>query len=1083
MKKQVQKFAASLLSALLVCGSFSVLPSMAESAISVDEAIDKINAVHTFSAKDIADYTAWQSALADSTDENAVAAKARIDNAVAELENADVYDDFSNFGKYVSGESYPENSGDIMPTSENTSNYDVIWAGLNEVDGKNIIRKPYNSEATYNDSTGTWDKRKDTLIGSRDNILHFSSFDVMKQYNSEGQIACINNRTENNVNPILTTNLQNMKFNLLTLKNSVANGGLFQKFDINISANGSIKGGFVIYDYTDINNWQAVSITKHRNWSSTLIVFKCIDGKLYKESGSEELSWDKYYDIRPNNTGKNVIDAAGNNGYVNLGFEYDFNNSRYNLVLSCGDNSYTRTLPAGSPLSNIYLGAFPKGSGKEGYAFEGFFDNLKIKYFDTSALAAKIAALPATENAEYADFADIFAVYNEYSALPESVKSSIDTGNLITLIDWYKTNFGGKIFNFEDKNDENSDMSYLGVTGTVGSVNNPYTDAVNSSEKVLKISSTNSNSIPSYNVISKNKSYGTHVMYTGKTYLAQKSSSNEQYTASLTPVYVDADNYTTIILSYSEKGINVNFGGKKGGTAYAPSDYGVDRMSGISWTGGWVDFRIELNGEKGKLYLGALGSDGEYYYNSNDWNFGLAATENFGFMLSGHTWYNAYYDDIAVVDGENYTAATELINNNKYILDLFPFNSFLSSVDSAEAEKLISDYASLSETAKPFVGGETVSKIDKVKVLKNSLNDNDLSVYNDAQNGYKADENSEKYSKAYTAFTAENNNASLSQFEATYRMEGVAKAVTDETLNRNVMSLEPNVKISLKDKFVPSGSTLSKVSYKIKAADEIKAVNNYDPAVTVNVFESDKYHGYLSLSANGGSMTKPFGGVDKISYSVDDKTFDVNTELSVNIEYSSNKADVTVIDGNGVALTASMNIPEKVQNRLTFSNNCYKGYRATHVSEVWKINVYDVNVIFGADGTEGLIKYTKTVNGKTEEFYVAENTAIELGKINRPTKAGFKFAGWATSENGTPIYGEWTPTADNNAIYAIFVECKGGLGDVNNNGTVDILDLVRAKKVSVATENTDDTYRADLDYDGKCGASDLVAIRKILLNS
>lgn len=55
-------------------------------------------------------------------------------------------------------------------------------------------------------------------------------------------------------------------------------------------------------------------------------------------------------------------------------------------------------------------------------------------------------------------------------------------------------------------------------------------------------------------------------------------------------------------------------------------------------------------------------------------------------------------------------------------------------------------------------------------------------------------------------------------------------------------------------------------------------------------------------------------------------------------------------------------------------------------------------------------------------------------------------------------------------------------GDVNGNGKVDILDLVALKKSFVSANSVINSYLPDLNCDGEIKSSDLVVLRKILLN-
>lgn len=56
-------------------------------------------------------------------------------------------------------------------------------------------------------------------------------------------------------------------------------------------------------------------------------------------------------------------------------------------------------------------------------------------------------------------------------------------------------------------------------------------------------------------------------------------------------------------------------------------------------------------------------------------------------------------------------------------------------------------------------------------------------------------------------------------------------------------------------------------------------------------------------------------------------------------------------------------------------------------------------------------------------------------------------------------------------------------GDVNNDGKINILDLIRLKKHTAANKTPLEIPRADLDLDGKIGAVDLSVLKKFLLNA
>lgn len=266
MKKSYKKIAALSATAAIIITTFGIFSNAAGENSAIDYAIDSIKATHAFTSDNIVQYKEWQSNLNNFN----VAEKLRIDNAIERLENGvDYYDDFNNFGDYIAGE-YPENAGEIMPVEKNTSNYDVIWAGLNEVDDTLIYRKPYSTNADYRN--GAYGKRLNTFIGSKNNSLHFASYDVVMQ-NYNGTVMSIENWYDNDKrawkNGVFKCDMQNAKLNLLTIKSNVNSGRQIKTVKISTPVGNTASTnhtGFLIYDYTDINNWQAVCIAMDRGW-------------------------------------------------------------------------------------------------------------------------------------------------------------------------------------------------------------------------------------------------------------------------------------------------------------------------------------------------------------------------------------------------------------------------------------------------------------------------------------------------------------------------------------------------------------------------------------------------------------------------------------------------------------------------------------------------------------------------------------------------------------------------------------------------------------------------------------------------
>lgn len=120
-------------------------------------------------------------------------------------------------------------------------------------------------------------------------------------------------------------------------------------------------------------------------------------------------------------------------------------------------------------------------------------------------------------------------------------------------------------------------------------------------------------------------------------------------------------------------------------------------------------------------------------------------------------------------------------------------------------------------------------------------------------------------------------------------------------------------------------------------------------------------------------------------------------------------------------------------------------------------------------------------------FYFGESqifgvTVVEQGQVTRPADPGreeMEFIGWYTADG--ELYDFAEPVTENVYLYASFrPNDPEKIGDLNEDGSVDIRDLVRMKKIlagiAVPTENT-----ADINFDFIIDAADLAASRKIIL--
>lgn len=979
MRNLKKIIAAGLSSIMLLSAAFSstnLLPASA-AGYTAEQIENYITAQKGFSANKLDEYQDYYDCYTANSGYN-VPSIERLKNAIEFLDNGtDYYDDFENFGTYETNElDYPTAAGQVFPTDENTSNYEIIWSGLKNDDG--IKRLPYSSKASTAKS----------LFGVNNGRLSFSNYDfdyqlykglstsVISWYNSVA-----NETFGRGWQPgTFKLNNENSGFNIVTLKNNILNSSPVQSIKLTYKRGGNQP--YLIYNYTDGKNWSAVGLNGHA--SASIIMFRCIDGKLYSNDGSTPLSGSKFTDQfwGEHLKIKAVCDAIPkNNNMVDYILEYNDELGEYQFKIASGDtvSNYFDLLP-GERITNLYLCTAPI-SQKNTY-----IDEISICNLSATKVIKSIEKLPDINDLTRFDAATVRAVESDYQKLSDELKEEVYNysklydalARIKKLEEEYDNSLTlkGKVLTFED----GSGNEYFQENSSLKIIDNPAKDSVNNSDKVF-MTDTNT-------AILKKRFTGTTAIITGRVYLKFYSGCAVIY-----PTYIDKDNYTAVSFGAGKTGeISVGFSGKLDGKGYNPADYGQDVMSGLKWNSGWADFRIMVNGTVGQLLLGTLGSDGKYYYSSCEWQFKLCAASDYLFAFAGNTTAKCYLDDLAIAynDVDEYYNAQYFLESNSYILNLYPFEDFLSNMDRADVEKLLDDYSRLSDLEKAYIGGDTCHKVAAIQELFPNITTDDTEIYNDAANYYRLDDNADKYSKSFRAFTSSDNDNRMTQFTPTFRRHGMASIVKDETLGRNVLRLGSNIKLTLKDKFVSPKSVLKEVSYKIRATEEIKALSGWQanhPKLTINVVESDTKKYVIELNKNYYKATTQSG-----NYEPDEngRVFDVNTTISVKITYKIGIANVTLVDGNGVVLKIKMNIPQNIPNRLTFTTNANDGTRGYHVitfaTEVWDIRAYFMAGDWDDNVTQTDIKVNYTGNTYQAPGDIALIRGENIGNVVKSAK-------------------------------------------------------------------------------------------------
>lgn len=161
------------------------------------------------------------------------------------------------------------------------------------------------------------------------------------------------------------------------------------------------------------------------------------------------------------------------------------------------------------------------------------------------------------------------------------------------------------------------------------------------------------------------------------------------------------------------------------------------------------------------------------------------------------------------------------------------------------------------------------------------------------------------------------------------------------------------------------------------------------------------------------------------------------------------------------------------------------------VSNVVSDDKYDVTLRISTDylcsGVQAVVKFDPSAitctESATDEINISNGT-IKISKVSAEDISGkwidlkftspkMIFASDFTVSNvkGVKVINEKVSVIENSESFTY--------GDVKTDGEINILDLVRLKKMS--TDLMDYTNAADCDLNGKADAADLVALRRLLL--
>lgn len=124
------------------------------------------------------------------------------------------------------------------------------------------------------------------------------------------------------------------------------------------------------------------------------------------------------------------------------------------------------------------------------------------------------------------------------------------------------------------------------------------------------------------------------------------------------------------------------------------------------------------------------------------------------------------------------------------------------------------------------------------------------------------------------------------------------------------------------------------------------------------------------------------------------------------------------------------------------------------------------------------LNYNNGINDVTNK--VPSGTSYALPQ---PSRDGHEFAGWYTDAACQNTAANPFTVNENTTLYADWIPVSDKIGDVNNDGYIDIRDIVKVKSVvKGVTADEALTARADINKDGKVDGDDLSSLRQSILS-
>lgn len=163
-------------------------------------------------------------------------------------------------------------------------------------------------------------------------------------------------------------------------------------------------------------------------------------------------------------------------------------------------------------------------------------------------------------------------------------------------------------------------------------------------------------------------------------------------------------------------------------------------------------------------------------------------------------------------------------------------------------------------------------------------------------------------------------------------------------------------------------------------------------------------------------------------------------------------------DCGGLVLTSTIPALEHIDNN--HDSKC----------DICGINIVSYRVVYNANGGFNA--------PQTQE---KEKDVVLTLSVDTPTRIGYTFIGWNTKADGSGTSYQPGDTYAVNANLTLYAQWSGTVGDVNNDGSIDLKDVVLLRRSLTGgwDVTVDDAY-ADVNRDGAVDLKDVVILRRYL---